>query len=104
MMKGSQNQLLKFLILLSVYIASNGYVLTGPHLKLKSFCKLSEEWPWGQQNCTASLGSWVYDETALDIHAGLKSFKWDGINLKWLLDERVRILELYVLIFIPRSN
>ena len=38
----------------------------------------------------------VYDETSLDIQAGVTGFNWDDINLKWHLNERVRAHSIQV--------
>ena len=56
---------------------------------MHTFCPLSGEWPWGVQNCTVGFGSWVYDETDLDLYAEPWS-KADVISMNWMEDKRVR--------------
>lgn len=65
-------------------------VITAPPLKFHGGCKLKGDWPWAEQNCTLSMGSWVYDMTSLDIDAQSFSPTMDVINMNWMKDERVR--------------
>jgi len=53
---------------LSVVVFSNGMVIWMPPLKAQTHCDVNyANWPWGEQNCTFTAGSWTYDMEQVDI-------------------------------------
>merc|ERR1711894_584275 len=53
---------------MSVIVFSNGLAIYVPAVQTQTHCDVNyANWPWGEQNCTFTAGSWTYDMEQVDI-------------------------------------
>merc|ERR1711997_547071 len=53
---------------LSVIVFANGLVIWIPPVSSQSHCDVNyDNWPWGEQNCTYTAGSWTFNMGEVDI-------------------------------------
>ena len=77
---------------LQVVLMSTGDIYFVPPVIHRTFCNFNtENWPWGEQNCSLIFGSWTYSEKDLNLVANDDSSMGGAIDTKYFSNPRVRI-------------
>jgi len=64
---------------MDVIIFASGLMIYTPPVQTQTHCDVNyANWPWGEQNCTFTAGSWTYDMTQVDIQPYLVFDELEG--------------------------
>lgn len=76
-----------------VVVKNTGDVVFVPPVTYRSMCGLTNpgEYPWGEQNCTLTFGSWAYDKGQLDIVPQKNNYS-EPVDTRYFQNKRVRAL------------
>ena len=77
---------------------ATGDVIFVPPAIHRTFCPINfAEWPWGQQNCNLTFGSWTYHQGNVDIVPyESSSFDMEAIDTKYFVNPRVCIAFIFM--------
>ena len=66
-----------------------------PPTRQRTFCPINfAEWPWGQQSCNLTFGSWTYHQGSLDIIPyESSSIEKEAIEIKRFVNPRVTFFD-----------
>ena len=71
---------------------STGDIIFVPPVIHRTFCSFNtDNWPWGEQNCSLIFGSWTYSEKDINLIAYDVNGAGGEFDIKYFVNPRVRL-------------